>query len=259
MKPILYAVAGLVVGVWVGRWSATGPELAPAAPIAAPERAPTEAWPLPADLPACQDELALARAVLAAQERERVGVPVPFPENLPAIYTPAGFEGAVRQALAECPQAEVELARVDCSEYPCFASFLQPTGGMNHAIQGLLACPGWTSRFDNPRRGQGNTSFMTDEGPVEWSYVIPTPADVTVEDQENAGKRWQLRFDETEEALMNSGGGRPFTELERLDQQLDFWEEHADQVGEEATADIVAELRARRAKVEAQEQRATSP
>jgi hypothetical protein len=190
--------------------------------------------------------------VLDAQERERVGVPVPFPEGLPPIYTAAGFEGAVRQALAECPDAEVRLAKVDCSEYPCFALFSQPRGGMNHSVDGLARCPGWTSRFTNPMHGQANSSFMTDDGPAEWSLLAPTPEGVEDADPENAGKRWEVRRDEAVQALMDAWGGRPYTELEQVDQELAFWESQADEAEDDAMAPILERLRRRREKLVAE-------
>jgi hypothetical protein len=43
-----------------------------------------------------------------------------FPEDLPEQFTPAGFEQIVRDVVRECALG-VDLAEIDCSEYPCLA------------------------------------------------------------------------------------------------------------------------------------------
>ncbi len=64
---------------------------------------------------------------------------------------------------------------------------------------------------------------MTDDGPREFSSATPRPTGALFD--ENAGKRSQVRHEEGVAALMDAWGGRDFTELEKLDQQISFWRE----------------------------------
>jgi len=163
--------------------------------------------------------LALAVGILESQERERTGTPVTFPPDVPRQYTPEGFESAVREALAACPDAGVAFAHVDCSEFPCLAFFSQPSGTYNHGADRLQECSSWTDRFE--ASGQANSRFMTDEGLREYSMLSPRPSGAVSD--ENAGKRWQARLQQGEEELMAAWGGRELTELEQLDEQIAFW------------------------------------
>ena len=248
MNRVAVAIAGAAIAVaafMVGR--ATVPN----APVPVAHRAARIVVPgkpalVPPDdaLRECETKLAFAQGVLHAQEHAKIGDPVPFPEDLPLQYTPAGFEDAVRDAMRLCPDSGLHLARVDCSEYPCMAFFTQPEHAWNHALDDLRGCDAWRDRFGKGG-GQGNSSFMTDGGIVEYSMVSVATVDPDAnwfDHDENASTRWTNRYEQGKEALMAELGGREFTPLEQIDQQIDFWKT----VGNE---ELLPDLLAQRARL----------
>jgi hypothetical protein len=168
--------------------------------LTAPRPPPPEP---PDDLHACQAQLAVAVDILEAQERERVGVPLAFPEDLPPQYRPEQFEAEIRAALAGCPETGLELAHIECDEFPCMAFFSQPEGTSHHGVDRLRACDSWKTRFASS--GQASSRFMTDQGVREYSVVSPSPA---MTPDKNANKRWQARLAQGTEELMLAWGGR---------------------------------------------------
>jgi hypothetical protein len=73
------------------------------------------------DLSGTVRRLSAENAILRGQLAGRVGVPTPWPPDLPALYRADGFEARSRALLAEVPGAE--LVRWDCDEYPCVAYY----------------------------------------------------------------------------------------------------------------------------------------
>jgi hypothetical protein len=209
------------------------------------------------DLDACRAELEGARAFVDALERERHGVPVPFPPDLPAAFTPERFEETVRAALADCPEAGLTLHHVECAEYPCLAAFTQPDGRTNSGMDALRACAGWAGRFGDVA-GQGNAAFATDAGPVEWSHVAPRP-EGGPELDENGFGRWNLRIDAMEAELQDTLGGRPFTRLEAVDRGLAFWSQAAEADPGSGADLFVADLQRQREALLADPERAAEP
>ncbi len=246
---MVLACLTLALGFAAGRWTEAPPPLTDT-PAATPPRSAApgtvveqESAPVVASsadaLAACEKQLALVTSIMDAQVTERVGTPVSFPDDLPEPYTYAGFEPAVRNAVESC-DSSLELAHIDCSEFPCMAFFSQPRGSMNHAVGALRACHVWRQTFRD-HGGQANSRFMTDEGLVEYSVAVPRPADSDFDD--NASKRWHSRLEEGEAALMEVWGGRELTELEEIDESIKFWR----RAGNE---ERVRELEARRARVQ---------
>src|SRR5690606_17221448 len=70
--------------------------------------------------------------------------PEPFPEDLAEQYTAAGFEEIVRDLVKNCG-LEVDLAEVDCSEFPCVAWVRSKDLSLEWASPG--ACEGWKQAF----------------------------------------------------------------------------------------------------------------
>ncbi len=213
----------LVLGFLAGRWSS--PAL-PQAPVAAPVVAdpPVRAAAPPATLPDCQQQLALALGVLEAAEIERMGTPVPFPEDLAEELRPENFERNVRDAVAACPDADVRLARIDCEEYPCMAFFSQPNGGSNRAADDLRNCAAWQERFGTGG-GQASYAYMADDG--VHSYLVATPSALGEASDDNGGRRFVLRHEEGRAELLPEWDGRELTELEALDHLISLWRENA--------------------------------
>jgi hypothetical protein len=230
--PVL-CTSAIIAAFLIGRWSAPSPAPAsPSQPALSAERPPQPIIERSPALPdtSCEEELAatkqrlaLAEGIIDAQIEAQTGTPVAFPEDLEPQYTPEGFEQAVREAMEDCPDIEVELAFTDCSEFPCMAYFSQPEGGYNHAIGKLRSCASWRERFD--MGGQANHSFMTDAGKVEYSMASPRPPGWTGDDNDNT--RWSFRLEQGRAQLMDMWGGREPTPLEEVEVDLAFWSELA--------------------------------
>ena len=242
-------VAIAVVSFAVGRKSAPGAVVertAPVVPVVSERKAPDRSDDA---LRECESRVALAEGLLRAQEHEKVGDRVPFPDDLPPQYTPAGFEDAVRRALAACPSSGLEVRRVDCSEFPCMMFFGQARGSYNHAIEGFSKCDAWREQFPGQWLGGGNDLFMTDHGIVEYSYAAPAPEDFVSD--ENVGKRQSLRATEGRSQMMADADGRDLTQVEQLDLAIEMFSSM------EGHEESVAELEAQRAKLVAAAQDAS--
>jgi hypothetical protein len=253
---ICAAVAcGFIAGIlWANR-SPNGPteQVTPSIRTVV-ERVPAQDMGLCGEkLAECEQRLEFASNVIGKQMEERTGTPVPFPDDLPTQYTAEEFETAVREALAECKTPGLELAYVDCSEFPCMAFFSQPAKSYNHGVYELRECEGWSRRFESG--GGANSSFMTDEGVAEYSMMSVSPR--STDRDENASTRWRVRLSEGEAALIDAWGGREFTEIEEVELSMEFWHEaRVSTLQEEGGAsdtsaidDIIAELEAKHARL----------
>lgn len=155
---------------------------------------------------------------------------IPFPAGLPPAYRPEGFARAVDEAVAECPDAAMSVARVDCSEFPCVAWL----GG--EGIEALRTCAGWTTRF-----GAGPTAtgwVMTDGGARAYAAVAPSP-DGAVDPA-----RFRDRLREGRAALTDAWGGRELTEDEQVDRTIEFLR-HRGAPGDAERADALQAQRSR--------------
>jgi hypothetical protein len=194
-------------------------------------------------LRACEAKLALAEAVFRAQEHEKVGDPVPFPDGLAPQYRPEGFEDAVRDTMRACPRPARRLARIDCTEFPCMAFFMHDPGADEEDVP---PCERWTDLF-GPMGGMATDQFMTKDGLVGFSMQSVAPIDVEPSVDPNNQLRWTKRLEEGKAQLMGEVDGRELTELEQLDQQIELMRQWG--AGEE----IIPALEARRAKLAAEE------
>lgn len=199
------------------------------------------------ELAATRQSLSIANQIIDAGIRERTGAPVAFPPGLPQQYTADGFEAAALDALNECPDSSLTLVHVDCSDFPCMAFFSQPSGSNSRGIGWLHSCEAWRDTFDNG--GSANDRFMTDDGPVDFSMSAPLPTGTDLDD--NAHTRWQFRLDQGRAFLMDEWGGREPTELERVEQQLEFWHDAAEDNPDraESFSNIIADFEAKRARL----------
>lgn len=186
----------------------------------------------------CEQRLEFASNVIDRQVEERTGTPVPFPEDIPPQYTGEGFETAVHEALAECGVDGLELALVDCSEFPCMAFFSQTTKSYNHAVGDLRSCEGWTKRFE--RGGTANSSFMTNDGVAEYSMASVYPRHT--DSDENSSTRFRTRLAEGESALMELWGGREFTELEGIEMKLEILRDSRERAIREEDAAVLESI-----------------
>jgi hypothetical protein len=231
----------------IGRATAPVPVAKPMAPIA-PRDAAARLPDGSSDdsLQDCKRRLAFAQRVLEANEQPPYEGPVPFPDDLGPEFRPEGFDNAVNKVLQSCPDLELHLSHADCSEYPCMAFFTQPEGSWNQAVDELRACDAWQSTFGRTG-GTANGSFMTDHGVVEYGMLAGNPYDENDPParDNNAWTRFMDRVDQGKQRLMTQLGGREYTPLEQIDQQIESL-----QTGTEAA---LADLRAQRAKLVAEQ------
>ena len=250
MDRVAVAIAGAAIGVVA---FALGRGTAPPAPAPAVQRAESMAFApdqpagdCPDDaLRACEKKLALAEAVFRAQEHEKVGDPVPFPDGLAPQYRPEGFEDAVRDTMRACPRPARRLARIDCNEFPCMAFFMHDQSADDQDVE-IPPCERWTELF-GPMGGMANDQFMTKDGLVGFSMGSVAPIEAEPSFDPNTQLRWTKRLEEGKAQLMADVDGRELTEIERLDQQIEAMREWG--AGEE----IIPALEARRAKLAAEE------
>ena len=192
----------------------------------------------------CETKLALAEAVFRAQEHEKVGDPVPFPDGLAPQYRPDGFEDAVRDTMRACPRPARRLARIDCNEFPCMAFFVHDQGADDQNVE-IPPCDRWTELFGKVG-GMASDQFITDNGLVGFSMQSVAPIEVEPSFDANNQLRWTKRLEEGKAQLMAEVDGRELTELEQLDQQIEFMRQYG---GE----DLIPALEARRGKLAAEE------
>ena len=239
------SAAMLAAAFAIGRATAPLPVIAPMVPRVAAAPLPTA--PSDDSLKDCQKRLAFAQGVLEAKGQPPYEGPIPFPDELGPQFRAAGFEQAVNDVLRSCPDRGLRVANVDCSEYPCMAFFTQPEGSMNHVADELRNCDAWKKTF-GLTGGTANASFMTDDGVVEYSMLAANPYDPDDDPppyDPNAGKRFMDRVEQGKQRLMAELGGREYTPLEQIDQQIAFFEK--------ANDTTLADLEAQRAKIIAEQ------
>ena len=114
-----------------------------AAPAPVPDR-PTEITIVPTQVQSYiqsledkVDELEMQNTLITAQLAGTGGQALAWPPDIAAAFQDEGFREAIQKA-AEADDG-VELADVDCSEYPCMAYFeiADPEQGMHERIKGV--------------------------------------------------------------------------------------------------------------------------
>jgi hypothetical protein len=191
---------GLVVTVVVLGGTATVRAADPPPPAAAP---PVPAADMAA--PNVAAENAVLRKLLADQEAELQGTPVPWPSALPEALTPAGFERRVREAVSRCAPA-VRVVSVECTEPPCLALLRAPRGqspygdGRTWYDDLVNDCPAWTDAYTSEVAWASGTVDCAD-GTTDrydvlgWSTAL-APDRFPAAERENRSKRFQTRIDE---------------------------------------------------------------
>lgn len=115
------------VALEAGQTQSFGASGAVSAPLPDDPRARAEA--LQERMRALDQELQATRSALAEEQfagdlargqlAQLRGEPSPWPDDVPEPFTPDAFQSALQEQLKDLP---VEIARVDCSEYPCVAA-----------------------------------------------------------------------------------------------------------------------------------------
>lgn len=172
-----------------------GPGARGSAPAAA-DGADADATDLQQRVSELELQLALARGQIAAIE----GTPQPWPADLPAAYSAAGFEATARSVSAAVPGTK--LVSVDCSEYPCLAFFTTDQPGDDWGREVAAAFPG----SDGEHTSVWQMSSATDHdgvarGVTGISVTQPTEAD----DARAISQRLQTRAQPVMEELNSPG------------------------------------------------------
>ena len=241
LLPILLALVALGIGFAVGR-STASPRVSKPAPC--PSVAPAVTTKTVIEGTSCEERLAFATKLWEAERVARLGTPVGFPAGLDPAFRPDGFESAVRDVLEECPDVNLTLDHVDCSEFPCFAWFAQPEGSGNQGERGITSCPGWVERFGRGATSNANDTLVSDDkGVLAYAMIGPHPREMDWD--ENLSKRFDARLEDGRDRLMDRWGAREATPLETLDADLAFWRKRADE-GFEGAAPFIEDLEGRR-------------
>jgi hypothetical protein len=142
-------VAAFVIGAAAGwrsdRSLSPAPAGSPPPSAAAPFRGAT------ADRAACALAVVDVLADIERMNSEAYGDPEPFPDDLDPAYLPAAVEERARRVPLECPELGMDLARVDCTEFPCFTVWTSRT--QIEDMKGPAGCPAW----DATPRDDGHT------------------------------------------------------------------------------------------------------
>ncbi len=224
MKPAAFFFAAtlvIVVAFFFGRWSVNAPGV-PSDSI--PEENGRESGS--SECEACLREVAEAREsesvatwLLDSYVRQDSWAPLPFPEFIGTQYQAEGFEDAVRTAVRSCPETELALAHVDCSEFPCMAFFSQPVNSFCNGVDRLENCESWRSRFY--RFSREPSFLMSEDGRLEYCVVVPWPTGVA--EREYAESRLTDRYRRGRSALMELWNAREPNPVDRIDEEIDFW------------------------------------
>jgi hypothetical protein len=142
------------------------------------------------------DGLRLQLALAEGRARHFEGEALPFPADLPEAYGPAAMEAFVRAELARIP--EVELLRLDCSEYPCLTVLRSRSTDEDWvdqaaAIHNNLQAKGFPGE-DQSVTGMGLHRQDGDEDMRLYAFTI-APAELG----EEVRRRSQLRLEEVAE------------------------------------------------------------
>lgn len=201
-----------VVGFLLGQYFRSGPEApVPAAPeIDMPPPASPETSVLAAaerrgrQLQGQVETLELAlHAARGTQPPEPQPVaaettePGAFPEGLAEQFTPSGFERIIRELVRECDLG-VDLAEVDCSEYPCLAWVRSKDLSLTHAFPSR--CETWNRAFNTGAtvtyHMEGNPFGGRTERYHVWIATPPNPdRDVNQQLIHRGEKRMNARWD----------------------------------------------------------------
>lgn len=145
-----------------------------------------------------QKKVAVAQAEAAPQKPTDAPLPPPveFPRDAPPSYLPEGFRDVLRKAVKECGMG-LEVATVDCSEYPCIA-WTKATDANVHQFS-MENCAPWRQAFPDGERIVGDSG--PDDGGSTTRYFawMPMPADN--DSRAAVMKRFEKRRKYTEQEL----------------------------------------------------------
>ena len=187
--------------------------------------------PPPATESACRARIELAAALGTARQLDQIGRPVPFPANLPEKYREAAFTAVVEKVLAECPELGLDLHKVDCTEFPCMASFV--------GSKSPVSCEAWRAEYGDVHSmsshvlvgADGERFSMQLVGPhVPEDIVPPEPQPMSEDGQIRWGNgmiRHQQRGRDAREEIMADLGARELTDAEKREDERAFWREAA--------------------------------
>ena len=132
----------------------------------------------------------LARTLLSGQLAAERGDPQPWPEGLPGVLGPGGFERAVAQFAEE---HQLTLDEVQCDEYPCIGVLSFEGMERSEPLQRELTAWGREAGvmgMDTRLVGVNDTTYLTFA-----AYGVDGP-------NQEARQRTDWRFEQVQAALM---------------------------------------------------------
>jgi hypothetical protein len=196
--------------------------------------APEAAVGAPATESACRARIELASAIGTTHQLARIGRPTPFPDGLPEQYREAGFGRVARVVVSACPELHADLRKVDCSEFPCLALYVQPSDAPDPS-----SCSAWSDAFHETGVTSSSGVLVGEDGErLRFSLMGPKlpegfepPPDPPLEVEDvpmsNAMARLRQRGQDARDEVIDALGAREMTEAEQRDVQRAFWSEAA--------------------------------
>lgn len=136
------------------------------------------------------------------------GIPTPWPEGIPARFTPKGFQEVTDKLKAACPAQFPPSTRADCDEFPCVIA--TPTASFDTAWK-PSDCPAFATLLAADAGVSTSGTSTPDGGRVYLRHVQPSPQDEAMRAhmrayEGNLHKRQRLRM---RQALDRMAGHTP--------------------------------------------------
>lgn len=141
----------------------------------------------------------LLESMIAAQQTEFFGEPIPWPAGMEAVWTPEGFEPQAVEAVEACAP-DLEVVGFACEEPPCFMKLRTTDAEENWWGRLINDCPQWTDVYGNSV-SSAKDNVTCDDGTEEmmqvvgWSYAKLQEFAPDLE-REHTSKRFQARLKE---------------------------------------------------------------
>jgi hypothetical protein len=156
-------------------------------------RRDVENYNLRRQVTALQQKVEVARSAASAREVEaepRLPPPVEFPRDVPRSSLPDGFREVLAETIKTCGMG-LEVAKVDCTEYPCVA-WTKATDPSVHVFS-MSRCGAWKTAFPHGERVVGKTVHSPDGSVTRYFAWMPMPEDEAREDvMKRFGQRREL-------------------------------------------------------------------
>lgn len=117
---------------------------------------------------------ARAQAVPPPEANASIPPPVPFPRDVSPAFAPEGFHEVLEQTIRKCGMG-LEVAKVDCTEYPCIA-WTRATDPEVHQFS-MQDCGPWRSAFPDGELVIGESGGDDRDPGSRYFAWMPMPPD----------------------------------------------------------------------------------